>query len=92
MSTCDVQALLDDANCFATLTPGQRDDSILVLLCNIWQGGGGGGSASITRGSGSPEGVITGGTGAGEYLGYIDTDDCSFYKFAGTAGTSTGWC
>ena len=92
MAECDVQELMDDASCFAALKPGERQILMLQLLCNIAEGGGGGGNGSITRGEGSPEGVVTGGTGVGEYLGYIDTLTCEFYKFAGVDGTTTGWC
>lgn len=91
MATCDVQALFDDAKCFATLPTGDKMTLILQLLCD-GGGGGGAGGGVITRGSGPPENVITGGIGAGQYLGYIDTDDCSFYQFNGVYGTAVGWC
>lgn len=92
MAECDIQTLLDDAACFAAVPQGTRDILELQLLCEISEGGGGEGGGGITRGSGSPEGVIVGGPGLGQFLGYIDTDDCTFYKFTGTAGATTGWC
>lgn len=92
VAECDIQTLLDDAACFAAVPQGTRDILELQLLCEISEGGGGGGSGGITRGEGSPEGVVTGGNGAGEYLGYIDTLTCEFYKFGGVAGANTGWC
>lgn len=30
---CEIQTLLTNATCFACLTPGQRDDVRLALLC-----------------------------------------------------------
>lgn len=92
VAECDIQTLLDDAACFAAVPQGTRDILELQLLCEISTGGGGGVGGSITRGTGDPNGVITGGTGAGEFLGYIDTSDCTFWKFTGTPGTDTGWC
>lgn len=91
MAECNVQELMDEASCFATLLPGQRQILMLQLLCNIATGGGGG-AGGITRGSGEPEGVVTGGTGVGEFLGYINEDDCGFWKFNGVDGTNVGWC
>jgi hypothetical protein len=90
MAACDVQALMDDASCFAALTPGQRDILMLQLLCNISEGGGVS-DGDITRGEGDPNGVVTGGTGVGEYLGYIDTLSDQWWSFGGVDGTNTGW-
>lgn len=92
MAECDIQTLLDDAACFAAVPQGTRDILELQLLCEISTDGGGGVGGAITRGVGDPNGVVTGGTGAGEFLGYIDTATCEFWKFTGTPGTDTGWC
>lgn len=46
MATCNVQSLLDEASCFACLSPGVLQVIELQLLCEIlnqFQGGGGGG-------------------------------------------------
>ena len=42
MATCDIQDLLDRANCFSCLTPGQLNMVQTQLLCEIQQNGGGG--------------------------------------------------
>lgn len=91
MAECDIQALMDDAQCFAALKPGERDILSLQLLCNISQGGGGGSAGGITRGEGDPNGVVTGGTGVGEFLFYIDTLNGQTWAFYGVDGTDTGW-
>ena len=33
--TCDIQSLLDDAKCFANLSPQQLQVVIVQLLCDI---------------------------------------------------------
>ena len=42
MPTCDIQDLLDRANCFSCLTRGQLDMIQLQLVCEILANGGGG--------------------------------------------------
>lgn len=47
MATCDVQTLFNDANCFNTLSPGQRNLMVVQLLCDL-QASSSGGVTTIT--------------------------------------------
>lgn len=74
MASCNVQELLDEAACFATLKPGERDIVQLQLLCNI--------NSTIINalpicGQGNPNtnGVV--GTVCGQL--YLDTDSDTYY-------------
>lgn len=91
---CDVDALLLDGACYTCLTPRQRALVKISLLCSISAaisggggGGGGGGVQFAQRGSGSPEGVVTGGT----IVLYYDITGNTFWAFRGTSGLNTGW-
>ncbi len=54
MASCDVQSLLNDANCFACLFPFQLSVIQTQLLCEILSGGGGGGSSCLLCGTVDP--------------------------------------
>lgn len=92
---CDIDALLLDGACYTCLTPKQQQLVRIALLCSVSEalgggGGGGGGSTGfVTRGTGSPEGIVTGGA----FLIYIDQTpgDVHLYVFVGTSGLNTGW-
>lgn len=88
MSSCNVQTLLAEGKCFATLPTGMKLDVGLQLLCNTANGGGGGG-ANFKSGVGDPEGTVI-----GDVVGqtYLDTVSCSTYLFNGSPGSATGWC
>lgn len=89
MATCNVQTLLNRAQCFACLTPGVLAIIELQLLCEIWQsGGGGGGGAGAVQVSGNPNGVTTG--AAALQLG-VDPVAQTLWVFEGTPGTNVGW-
>lgn len=49
MATCNVQTLLNNAKCFACLSPGEWEILELQLLCEIMSGGGVGGQPFTTR-------------------------------------------
>ena len=87
MATCDYQALLDDASCFAALPPAILEVVKAQLLCNIGAALASG-TAGFLSGSGSPEGVVN---GAIQGQIYTDLDTDTLYTFTGTVGTNTGW-
>lgn len=84
----DAQTLMDEASCFiCKLHPAAVPYAILQALVNLSTGGGIGGGG-VSRGTGSPEGVVTSASAGGIYY------DCATNKvwvFCGTAGTNTGW-
>lgn len=60
MATCNVQALMDQAACFACLPAGIQQAIELQLLCEILNSAGGGGlnGKEIFSGNGDPTGVV----------------------------------
>lgn len=88
MAACDVQTLLNDANCFMAMPEFVLDAIQSQLLCSISQTINAGAGPGFLSGHGSPEGVVTGSI---QGQTYDDLDTGTLYTFNGTPGTKIGW-
>lgn len=92
MASCNVQDLMDGANCFNCLMPAQVALVKLKLLCDILAGimSGGGTGVAVYKGLGNPNGVQVG--NEGDIYSQLDGGGALWTKLAGTGnGNKLGW-
>lgn len=87
--TCSPLALIAEAGCFNCLTPGQMNQAMLVLLCNLISAIQNiGGNAMNIGGNGDPNGVYDGALN----LLYVQHDaPGKVWVKLTAAGDNTGW-